>query len=79
MHRPDVTQTSKDGVTNYDWSGFEASVAASALRHRGRFRNGQWRLRVEVRSHGITRRRWLSGTAPGARRGRRCTWSTGPA
>ena len=25
--RPDVTQTSKDGVTNYDWSGFEASVA----------------------------------------------------
>ena len=65
VHRPDVTQTSKDGVTNYDWSGFEARVPASALRHRGRFRNGQWRLRVEVRSHGITRRRWLSGTAPG--------------
>ncbi|HEU4912554.1 MAG TPA: CDP-glycerol glycerophosphotransferase family protein [Actinomycetes bacterium] len=64
-HRPDVTQAAPDGVTNYDWSGFEASVPVESLRHRGRFRNGQWRLRVEVRSHGITRRRWLAGTAPG--------------
>lgn len=63
--RPDVTEAAVDGVTNYDWSGFQASVPVSALRHRGRFRNGQWRLRVEVRSHGITRRRWLAGTAPG--------------
>jgi CDP-glycerol glycerophosphotransferase len=65
VRRPDVTATALDGVTNYDWSGFEASLPVSALRHRGRFRNGQWRLRVEVRSHGITRRRWLAGTAPG--------------
>jgi CDP-glycerol glycerophosphotransferase len=65
VRRPDVTQASLDGVTNYDWSGFEASVPAAALRQRGKFRSGQWRLRVEVRSHGIMRRRWLAGTAPG--------------
>ncbi|HEX7189064.1 MAG TPA: CDP-glycerol glycerophosphotransferase family protein, partial [Actinomycetes bacterium] len=65
VHRPDVTAASLDGVTDYSWSGFEASVDAAALRHRGGFRDGQWRLRVEVRSHGIMRRRWLAGTAPG--------------
>lgn len=65
VRRPDVTETSPDGVTNYDWCGFEATVAADALRHRGRFRDGHWRLRVEVRSHGVLRRKWLARTEPG--------------
>lgn len=65
VRRPDVTESAPDGVTNYDWCGFEATVPVRALRHSGGFRAGQWRLRVEVRSHGITRRRWLAGTEPG--------------
>jgi len=65
IRRPDVTDTAPDGVTNYDWSGWEATVPVSALRRDGRFRTGSWRLRVEVRAHGVTRRRWLSATEPG--------------
>jgi CDP-glycerol glycerophosphotransferase len=65
VSRPDVTAAALDGVTDYTWSGFEASVDVSSLRQRRGFRDGQWRLRVEVRSHGIMRRRWLAGTAPG--------------
>lgn len=65
VRRPDVTEASPDGVTCYDWCGFEATTPVSALRHRGRFRDGHWRLRVEVRSHGILRRRWLARTEPG--------------
>ena len=65
VSRPDVTAAALDGVTDYTWSGFEASVDAAALRQRRGFRDGQWRLRIEVRSHGIMRRRWVSATAPG--------------
>ena len=65
QRRADVTESAADADTCYDWSGFEASVEVSALRHRGRFRDGHWRLRVEVRSHGITRRRWVAATEPG--------------
>lgn len=67
IRRPDVT-SSLDGVTNYDWCGFEATVPVSALRHRGRYRDGHWRLRLEVRSNGILRRRWLARTEPGRAR-----------
>lgn len=72
--RPDVTESSADGVTDYDGAGWEASVPLSALRHRRRFRAGNWRLRVEVRAHGITRRRWLGATVPG--RAKRPPWRT---
>lgn len=65
VHRPDVTEAAADGLTNYDWSGFEATVPVTSLAHRGRFRDGHWRLRLEVRSHGVTRRKWLSRTEPG--------------
>ena len=65
IRRPDVTERALDGISSYDWCGFEASVPATAMQHRGRFRDGHWRLRVDVRSHGITRRRWLARTAPG--------------
>ncbi|MGH8970710.1 MAG: glycosyltransferase family 2 protein, partial [Actinomycetes bacterium] len=65
VHRPDVTATAPDGLTCYDWSGFDASLQVGSLRHRRRFRDGQWQLRVEVRSHGITRRRWLRETGHG--------------
>jgi CDP-glycerol glycerophosphotransferase len=65
VRRPDVTEAALDGVTCYDWCGFEASVPATAMRHQRQFRDGNWRLRVEVRAHGITRRRWLARTAPG--------------
>ena len=74
VRRPDVTETARDGVTNYDGSGWEAEIPVSALRHRGRFRTGNWRLRLEVRAKGVTRRRWLSGTDPG--RGKRPGWRT---
>lgn len=65
VRRPDLTAASPDGVTSYDWSGWEASVPVSALRHGGRFRTGTWRLRIEVRVDGVTRRRWVSATEPG--------------
>ena len=74
VRRPDITESAPDGVTNYDGSGWEASVPVAALRHRGKFRTGGWRLRVEVRTKGVTRRRWLSGTEPG--RGKRPGWRT---
>lgn len=65
VRRPDVTAAAPDGTTNYDWSGWTASVPATAMRHRGRFRTGSWRLRVEVKVAGITRRAWLAATGPG--------------
>src|SRR5215203_2383114 len=43
VSRPDVTAAALDGVTDYTWSGFEASVDASALRQRRGFPDGQWR------------------------------------
>ena len=72
VRRPDVTEAAPDGVTNYDGSGWEAALPVSALRHRGKFRTGNWRLRLEVRAKGVTRRRWLSGTDPG--RAKRPGW-----
>ena len=72
VRRPDVTEVAPDGVTNYDGSGWEAALPVSALRHRGKFRTGNWRLRLEVRAKGVTRRRWLSGTNPG--RAKRPGW-----
>lgn len=65
VRRPDLTAAAPDGGTNHDWAGWAASVPASALMHRGRFRPGSWRLRVEVRAEGLTRRRWVSATGPG--------------
>nr|MBA2769512.1 glycosyltransferase [Sporichthyaceae bacterium] len=65
VRRPDVTESAPDGVTCYDWCGFEATAPVSELAPRGRYRDGHWRLRVEVRSHGILRRRWLARTEPG--------------
>jgi CDP-glycerol glycerophosphotransferase len=62
--RPDVTAAAGDGV-NYDWAGFDAAVPMEQLRQNGRFRTGSWRLRVERRSHGVTRRRWVTLTEPG--------------
>ncbi len=63
--RPDVTASAPDASTCYDGSGWEATLPAAALRHRGRFRDGNWRFRVEVRAGSVTRRKWLSETAPG--------------
>jgi CDP-glycerol glycerophosphotransferase len=63
--RPDLTAAAPDGATNHDWGGWEASVEAKALMHRGEFRPGSWRLRVEVRAGGLTRRRWVSATDAG--------------
>jgi CDP-glycerol glycerophosphotransferase len=65
VRRPDLAAATPDESTNHDWAGWEASVPATALTHRGRFRSGSWRLRVEVRAGGLTRRRWVSATAPG--------------
>lgn len=65
VRRPDVTESATDGVTNYDWSGFEARVPVRGLTARGAFRDGHWRLRLEVRAGGIVRRRWLARTEPG--------------
>jgi len=63
--RPDLTAAAPDGTTNHDWGGWEASVEAKALTHRGQFRPGSWRLRVEVRAGRLTRRRWVSATDAG--------------
>ncbi|MGZ4596217.1 MAG: hypothetical protein ACXV3V_04760, partial [Actinomycetes bacterium] len=65
VRRPDVTEDAPDATTCYDWSGFDAALPVAALRHQGHFRDGQWRLRVEVRTQGITRRQWLSATRDG--------------
>jgi len=65
VRRPDVTESAPDGFICYDWSGFDAALPVASLRHRGAFRDGQWRLRVEVRTAGITRRRWLVETDRG--------------
>jgi CDP-glycerol glycerophosphotransferase len=62
--RPDVTAAAGDDV-GYDWAGFDAAVPIEQLRHHGRFRTGSWRMRVERRSHGVTRRRWVTLTEPG--------------
>jgi CDP-glycerol glycerophosphotransferase len=66
--RPDVTELMSPNGPSYDWSGWEASVPVSALRHQDRFRSGSWRLRIELRAQGVTRRRWLSATEPGPSR-----------
>ena len=65
VRRPDVTESAPDGFICYDWSGFDAALPVGSLRHRGGFRDGHWRLRVEVRTAGITRRRWLVETDRG--------------
>jgi CDP-glycerol glycerophosphotransferase len=62
--RPDLTEAAGDDV-DYNWAGFDAAVPMEQLRHNGRFRTGSWRLRVERRSQGVTRRRWVTLTEPG--------------
>jgi CDP-glycerol glycerophosphotransferase len=68
VHRPDVTEVTAPEGTNYDWSGWEASVPASALRQHDGFRAGNWRLRIELKAGRVTRREWLSVTDPGPAR-----------
>jgi glycosyltransferase involved in cell wall biosynthesis len=68
VRRPDVTELHSADGTSYDWSGWEASVPLTALRQGEHFRAGDWRLRLELRGDGVTRRMWLSATDPGSAR-----------
>jgi CDP-glycerol glycerophosphotransferase len=77
VHRPDLTAAAPDG-SNHDWAGWHASVPVGRLKQGGRWRTGTWRLRVEVRTSGVTRRRWVSGTTPG-RAQRPAPQTVGPA
>jgi CDP-glycerol glycerophosphotransferase len=50
-----VTAGAAQQVASLDWSGFVATLDASRLQRRGRWRRGSWTIWVRVRTRGVVR------------------------
>jgi CDP-glycerol glycerophosphotransferase len=64
VHRPDVTASAAQQRADLDWSGFEATLDATRLRRRGRWRDGTWEIGVVIRAGGVVRRIWRLDPEP---------------